>query len=78
MSNAVPQGHLTIRGRRDDDLHACERLVQATHLHDRYPVYLGDSARSFLCHPGALSAWVAELATPSPVTSPCTRPHRRQ
>src|SRR5439155_1431477 len=24
-------------------------------------VYLGDSARSFLCHSGALSAWVAEL-----------------
>src|SRR5262245_49699712 len=32
----------------------------ATHLHDRYPVYLGDSARSFLWHPCALSAWVAE------------------
>lgn len=61
MSQALPQGHLIVRGRRDSDLEACERLVQATHLHDRYPAYLGDSARSFLCHPGALSAWVAEL-----------------
>ena len=38
-----------------------ERLAEATHLHDRYPVCLGDSARSFLCHPDALGAWVAEL-----------------
>jgi len=37
-------------------MQACERLVQATHLHDRYPVYLGDSARSFLRHPGSLGA----------------------
>ena len=60
MSQAVPHGHLIIRGRRDDDIEACERLAQATHLRDRYPVHLGDSARAFLCHPGALSAWVAE------------------
>lgn len=55
------EGHLIIRGRRDGDLDACEQLVQATHRHDRYPVYLGDSARSFLCHHGALSAWIAEV-----------------
>lgn len=41
-------------------MQACERLVRAAHHHDRYPVYLGGSARSFLCHPAALSAWVAE------------------
>ena len=61
MSQAIPQGHLIVRGRRDDDMEACERLAQATHLHDRYPACLGDSARSFLRHPGAFGAWVAEL-----------------
>lgn len=61
MNQAAPQGSLIVRDRRDDDIRACEQLVDATHLHDRYPAYLGDSARSFLCHPGALGAWVAEL-----------------
>ena len=61
MSQAVPQGHLIVRYRQDEDLEACEQLAQATHLHDRYPAYLGDSARAFLSHPDALGAWVAEL-----------------
>jgi GNAT superfamily N-acetyltransferase len=61
MSQAAPEGHLIVRDRQDEDLEACERLVEATHLHDRYPVYLGTSARSFFSHPGALGAWVAEL-----------------
>lgn len=60
MSQTLPSGHLIIRSRRDEDLDACEQLVQATHLHDRYPAYLGDSVRSFVCDPRALSAWIAE------------------
>jgi GNAT superfamily N-acetyltransferase len=61
MSQAVPDGHLIVRDRQDDDIGACERLAEATRLHDRYPASPGDSARSFLCHPDALGAWVAEL-----------------
>ena len=45
MSQAVPQGSLIVRDRREDDIRACEQLAEATHLHDRYPAYLGDSAR---------------------------------
>jgi hypothetical protein len=61
MSQAVPEGRLIVRDRQDEELAACEQLAQATHLNDRYPVYLGNSARSFLSHPNALCAWVAEL-----------------
>src|SRR5262245_6010331 len=60
MPGHPPEGHLIVRVRRDDDIQSCEQLVRATHRHDRYPFYLGGSARSFLCHPDALGAWVAE------------------
>jgi hypothetical protein len=61
MSQAIPQGHLIVRGRRDDDMEACERLVRATHLHDRYPDLPRGSTRSFLRRPSPLGARVAEL-----------------
>jgi GNAT superfamily N-acetyltransferase len=56
-----PSQKIIVRDRTGDDIAACQRLVEATHHHDRYPAYLGGSTRSFLCHPPAHRAWVAEL-----------------
>ncbi len=45
--------------RTGTDLDALEKVAQAVHLLDGYPVYLGD-VRSFLVSDDTLSAWVAE------------------
>ena len=53
------RGVVEVRARADADLTVCERLAEAVHLNDGYPVYLPGDMRSFLAVPDALAAWVA-------------------
>ena len=48
-----------IRTRTGSDLEPCERVLEAVHLLDGYPLYLRDT-RSFLVSADALGAWVIE------------------
>lgn len=50
---------MAIRLRTGTDLETLDKVAQAVHLLDGYPVYLGD-VRSFLVSDDALSAWAAE------------------
>ncbi|NNN00366.1 MAG: GNAT family N-acetyltransferase [Acidimicrobiaceae bacterium] len=49
-----------IRQRTPDDIGDCARIALATHYSDGYPKFLPEDFESFLVHPDAITAWVAE------------------
>jgi GNAT superfamily N-acetyltransferase len=51
---------LSVRERREDDLPACVRVLQETHIEDGYPVRWPADPADWLSPPELQAAWVAE------------------